>query len=201
MIDSCQQASRFIASRSGDTADVVLLVPTGDPIIEEFGNRIDIFEGSEFDVLDRYTAAVAERAPDAVVRVTGDCPLSMSYVIDGIVKIGQRHGYDYVSNTDERFRTSIDGLDAEYMSTKLLQWCAEHAQAEYDREHVTPMMRRQPPSWAKMGTVLNYLDLSDIKLSVDTQEDLDYVNSVFHSALNKYQAALKVYGHTGVHRL
>jgi spore coat polysaccharide biosynthesis protein SpsF (cytidylyltransferase family) len=162
---------------------------------------VSIIEGPEFDVLERYAIAVRAQKPDAIVRLTGDCPLIQSYVIDGIVKIAQRNEYDYLSNVDERCRTAIDGLDVEYISAKALLWAAEVATIEHDRDHVTTKIRREPPSWARLGTVITHLDLSGMKLSVDTQEDLDRVNEAFRNGANKYQAALKIYGHGAVHRL
>ena len=201
VIDSCSQAMKFISGRNNADAMVAVLTPHGDPIVREFGGRCEVFEGDEFDVLSRYVNAAKHYNADYVIRITGDCPLSLAYVIEGAAKIGLRSHYDYVSNCDERFRTSIDGLDCEFISTKLLNWAGDNAKTAYDREHVTPIIRRESPSWANLGVIINHLDLSHIKLSVDTQEDYERACEAFSSALSKYQQALRSYGHGKVHRL
>ena len=38
-------------------------------------NGISCFRGSETDVLDRFYQAAKNETPDAVIRITGDCPL------------------------------------------------------------------------------------------------------------------------------
>jgi spore coat polysaccharide biosynthesis protein SpsF (cytidylyltransferase family) len=75
------------------------------------------------------------------------------------------------------------------------------AREPYDKEHVTTVIRRNPPTWAKMGLAMSYLDLSGIKLSVDTEDDLHRVREAYDAAYSKYQAAVKFYGPGKVHRV
>ena len=110
-------------------------------------------------------------------------------------------GYDYISNVDERFRTTLDGADCEVISRRLLDDTAQRATAPSDREHVTTLIRREPPAWAKIGVVLNHFDLSWIKLSVDTEEDLERVRRAAESAQRKHQEAAMVFGRGSVHTI
>ena len=201
VLDSCWGAANTIKAKSKMETEVVVLTPEGDPIVEHFRERAKIIEGPENDVLSRYMIAVEDMDPDYIVRITGDCPLIPSSVIVAMSLMALHHGYDYFSNVDERFRTSIDGTDCEVISRRLMRYASEIATEASDREHVTTLIRRRPPDWAKMGMVVNHFDQSHIKLSVDTPEDLEACRRAFDSAFSKYQAATRVYGRQRVHRL
>jgi spore coat polysaccharide biosynthesis protein SpsF len=110
------------------------------------------------------------------------------------------NGYDYISNVDPRFRTALDGADCEVISTKLLTWAHENAQPGKDREHVSILCRENPPRWARMAAVIGFFDESEVKLSVDTPEDLEAVRHNFERVKSKLREAEKAYGRENVHR-
>ncbi len=204
MLDRVIEASRVAADmieKSGHRALVSVLTPFGDPIAMAFSTRVDIVEGPEADVLGRYKIAVEKHNPDAVIRVTGDCPLLPSSLVAYLFGLSFKNGYDYLSNCDERCRTSIDGADVEVISRKMFDHGAAKATEAYDREHVTPYMRRSPFPGARMGLAWNHFDLSGIKLSVDTPEDLENVRRHFETGYSKLQEAQKIYGKGAIHRL
>lgn len=204
MLDRVVEACKYAAcniEKGGNTAAIAVLTPKDDPIVAEFKNRVDVLEGPEHDVLARYAMAVEKYDPELTVRITGDCPLMPAPLITYMVNLAIAKGYDYLSNCDERFRTSIDGSDCEVISRRLFEYADEHAKKPYDREHVTPFMRRSRPEWGRYGIALNHFDLSDIKLSVDTKEDLERVQGAFDRAFRKFQDALRVYGKGAIHRL
>ncbi len=200
VIDACKKSAAFIA-RDGIKTRVIVLTPTADPIAQAFKSRCDILEGPEQDVLARYMLALDHHDPDYVVRITGDCPLIPSFVISRIISLALKHGYDYIGNGDERFRTSLDGVDCEVISTKLLEEVSRLAVTPGDREHVTTLIRRHPPAWANIGHVMNHFDHSDLKLSVDTPEDLDRVRKTYSSSEDKYRLAIRTFGQSRVHLL
>jgi len=200
VIDACKKSAAFI-SRDGIKTRVVVLTPTSDPIAAAFKSRCDIIEGPELDVLARYMVALDHHDPDYVVRITGDCPLIPSFVISRIISLALKHGYDYIGNGDERFRTSLDGVDCEVISTKLLEEVSRLAVSPGDREHVTTLIRRHPPAWANIGHVMNHFDHSGMKLSVDTPEDLERVRQTYDSSEDKYRLAIRTFGQSRVHML
>lgn len=203
VISSCKTAARYMNEQRnlGVQARVAILTPEGDAVADEFSSRCDVMEGPLEDVLSRYATAAEKFGADMVVRITGDCPMIPSFVISKLVTLAVVNGYDYVSNVDERFRTTLDGSDCEVISRKLLDDIAERAVLPADREHVTMLIRRYPPPWAKIGFVCNYFDLSDLKLSVDTPEDLERVRRAFETAYDKYQKACLEFGQQAVHRI
>ncbi len=131
--------------------------------------------GSEADVLDRFFNAAAAHGADAVVRITGDCPLVDPALVDAFVRDFRAGGADYVSNTDPP--TYPDGLDIEVFSFAALARAAREASARFDREHVTPYLRREP-HFVRRG-IANDEDLSSLRWTVDEQGDLEVIAGVF----------------------
>lgn len=178
-IKSCHRSCDYITNKEGSNiiCDTVVLTPTGDPIKRQYGNRANIFEGPEEDVLSRYHLMSQQYKADYYVRITGDCPLIPSFVISKHIVAACNYKYDYVSNVDEACRTHPDGWDVEVISSKLLEWCHENATDPMDREHVTTYIRSNTPSWARTAGFVGYVDFSTLKISVDTQDDLTFVRA------------------------
>ena len=86
-------------------------------IVEKLG--FEVFRGSEDDVLDRYYEAAKPYSPEAVVRITGDCPIIDPQLVDEIIGLYQENNVDYVSNTSPP--TYPYGLDTEVFSFKALE--------------------------------------------------------------------------------
>ena len=138
---------------------------------------------------------------DFVVRVTGDCPLIPAFLITKHIKIAGINRYDYTSNVCDEFRTAPDGLDCEVLSKKLLNHLSVNATNKEDKEHVTSLIRRGLPPWASVGHVVSYFDLSDMKLSVDTEEDLERVRHYYGKVRNALKTAENLHGKSNIHRL
>jgi len=177
VLDAGKSAVAYLnrkTTRSDIHAYVVLLIPYGDPLRGAMSGNL-VLEGPEDDVLSRYIRAYKEFNPNYIVRLTGDCPLIAPSIISKHINIAVMDEKDYVSNVWEDMRTYVDGLDVEVISARALLWLDEQATEKTDREHVTTYLRKNPPSWLKVGTVLAHIDLGDIKLSVDTPEELETV--------------------------
>lgn len=125
---------------------VVCAVPderASDPvaaIAEEVGAVV--FRGSELDVLDRYFQAARAVAAERVVRVTSDCPLIDPEICADVLALLGRSGIDYAANNLPPLWPH--GLDCEAFPFARLAEAAAEAVAPYDREHVTPWLRRHP---------------------------------------------------------
>ncbi len=201
VMSSCFSAALYINnwSSKGVLVSVCLLVPYSDPITARVDKEIEVIEGPEEDVLTRYSMLNKKFAPDYIVRITADCPLIPSFVISKLITLAVMNKYDYVSNVEERFRTAPDGVDCEVISSKAMDWLGTNATA-YEREHVTAAFRVCPPSWANIGTVINFFDYSGIKMSVDTKDDLNAVREEYNRISVKYAAASSRFGKRKVHR-
>lgn len=102
----------------------------------------------ENDVLSRYYECAKTFSAQTIVRLTADCPFIDPNIIDQAI--------EYFSITDHGYVcfAPIDGLDTEVFSFQLLEEAWKKAKDPYDREHVTPYMRRKT------------------KLSIDSAKDL-----------------------------
>ncbi|MCK9631770.1 MAG: glycosyltransferase family protein [Methanoregula sp.] len=143
-------------------------------------NEWNFFRGSENDVLDRYYQAAREYHAKTIVRITSDCPLIEPKIIDKIIEkfLTSEPDIDYVSNTFP-LRTYPRGLDTEVMSFSALERCWKEELNPAYREHVTPYIYRNPDKF-RISEVNNEQDLSSMRWTVDTPEDFEFVNQVYH---------------------
>jgi spore coat polysaccharide biosynthesis protein SpsF (cytidylyltransferase family) len=136
-----------------------------------------VTRGSVEDVLDRFRAALLAHPADAVVRVTGDCPLLDPRVSGLVVEEYRRdRSLDYVSNVHPP--TYPDGLDAEVISPEALETAWREARLPSEREHVTPYVWRHPERF-RIANVSHHEDLSGLRWTVDDGRDLDFVRAVY----------------------
>jgi spore coat polysaccharide biosynthesis protein SpsF len=167
-------------SRSSSVDEVLIatsMLPQDEPIVGECERLgATCFRGSENDVLDRYFKAAKSRNASIVVRITSDCPLIDPQVVDRVVEELISSGADYSSNTVSR--TYPRGLDTEAMKAEALQSAWEKADRPHQREHVTPYIY-QNPSLFRIHHVTIEEDLSSLRWTVDTREDLEFARKVF----------------------
>ena|ERR1043166_1856640 len=129
-----------------------------------------VYNGHPTDVLSRYYWTAKLLKADITLRLTGDCPcwdpLEGEKVLDRFLE----GDIQYCSNLGE----SSDGTDTEIFSMDALAEAWLHAQDPYEREHVTPWMRRT-------ALKREHVDVPGpaVKLSVDTEEDLERVRRVY----------------------
>jgi glutamate-1-semialdehyde 2,1-aminomutase len=150
-------------------------------VVESLGYRCT--RGSEKDVLNRFYESAKSLKADIVVRITGDCPLVDSILVDQCIQAYKDAQVEYFSNIDPA--TYPDGLDIEVMSFESIKRANNETDSEYDREHVTPYIRNSS-TFSKAS--MKYIeDLSHQRWSVDEPEDLIVVTNIFeHFSPNLY---------------
>jgi len=203
VVDACNNSAVYTnkySSKYGIFCETAVLCPVGDEIVEAFKGKVLIHEGPETDVLTRYVQAAKKFSANYIVRVTGDCPLIPPFLISKHITAATMNSHDYVSNIDERFRTTLCGFDCEVISLRALNWLDANATSDYDREHVTPLIRKSPPAFASIGHVIGQIDLSDLKLSVDTHEDLERVTHHYNKIKEAHETAERLFGPKCVYR-
>ena len=160
---------------------IIIAVPEGEAreISSAIRPREEVFinEGPEDDVLARYHYAARGMALDAVIRVTGDCPLIAPEAVRRVLYPFQTlyRAHPYMAN--DLLASYPDGLGIEIFTVSALERAHILADKPEQREHVSPFMRRD-----KLNNPLNIScpinGIADLKLSIDTQEDLDFVRAV-----------------------
>jgi spore coat polysaccharide biosynthesis protein SpsF len=141
---------------------------------------LPVYRGSLADVLDRYHQAARAFGPaDTVVRMTADCPLTDWTLVDRVIETQVAGGFDYTNNTDP-VRTFPHGLDVEAMRAEVLAQAWREAADPYEREHVTPFIYRRPESY-RLGSVVSDDPAPQLRWTVDTPADLEFVRHVYET--------------------
>ena len=132
-------------------------------------------QGSENDVLDRYVQVAKKYQADVVVRITGDCPLVDPDLVDEAIRLFKNTDVDYLCNNYPP--TYPDGLDIEVCTFKALEQAWQETNEPFDREHVTPYLRK--PDKFNIDTKQNNEDLSALRWTVDEFSDFKVIEKIF----------------------
>ena len=139
---------------------------------------IDVFRGSEDDVLERFINAAEFYNAEYIVRVCGDNPFLSIFLLKELSKLYK--GEDYLSFRYDNGKPTILGhlgMFCEYTNIHALRKAAELTVDKLYREHVTNFLYGNPEVFnVKLvdlpESVHNY---EGIRLTVDTKND--FVNS------------------------
>jgi spore coat polysaccharide biosynthesis protein SpsF len=185
---SLQWIVERVAGAPGIDAVAVLTSDTpADAPLREFCERIGVtcIVGSEDDVLRRFADGVRALEPDAVVRITADCPLVDPAVVGELVALyAQADGLDHCAVVTGAvaarpgLRRYPDGLDAEVIRASALLRAERDATDPFEREHVTPHIWRRPEEF-RVATLQAPEDLGEERWTVDHPGDLEFVRAVF----------------------
>jgi len=145
-------------------------------------SKCDVARGSSEDVLDRFYQTAKERGATIIVRTCGDCPFIDPMLVDETVQFFLDHGdqFDYVSNVHPP--SVPDGCDVEVFTYQALERAWRTADMKSQREHVTTAIWEHPESY-RVGAFRHAEELSDIRIVVDEQEDLEMLREI-HAKLN-----------------
>ncbi|HLD45216.1 MAG TPA: glycosyltransferase family protein [bacterium] len=176
--------SRIQESRFIDTVVVATTTRPEDDAIVDLCQRagMAMSRGSEDDVLDRYYRTAQPYRPDHVVRVTSDCPLIDSEIVDQVIEAHLSSGADYTSNTLQE--TYPDGLDVEVFTFSSLEKAWKEASLKSEREHVTPYIKKNQQMF-KLNSVVNKTDLSQKRWTLDQPEDWILIKAVYDHLYEK----------------
>ena len=159
-------------------------LPIDDPIVKFCNDEgVEVFRGSETDVLGRYFECAKQIGATTVVRMTGDCPFVDPHIIDAVIKMFIDDALDYAANTvPPSTSTFPSGSDVEVFTYELLARGHVEVKDLSYREHVTFYFWRDLLEQIKTKQFSNSEDWSKYRLSVDYPEDLE-VTRQLHSAL------------------
>jgi spore coat polysaccharide biosynthesis protein SpsF len=158
---------------------VATTVEPGDDLIAQWCEQAGCpyFRGSQDDVLDRYYQAARPEAPDAVVRITSDCPLIDPGVVDDLITLYREKLPDYATNVFP-LRTFPRGLDTEVVSFQALEHIWRVDTDPSLREHVTYYIEKNAESF-RIECLSQDQDLSYHRWTVDTAEDLAFAQAIY----------------------
>ena len=134
-VSKSKYLDELILVTSDESSDNIL----GETVLH-YGFKL--FRGDKNNVLKRFFDAVAHlklKEDDVIVRLTGDCPLHDSVIIDESIKQYLKEDCDYLANCIKPIYP--DGFDVEVFSFKSLETAYLNASKTSQLEHVTPYIR------------------------------------------------------------
>jgi len=135
---------------------------------------IDVYRGSEENVLERYYETAKKFNSEFIVRVTGDNPLiDGKFIRQTMHSISEFPDRFYISTG--RSKTFPIGLSFEAFPFSLLEEAYFNAKSKAEKEHVTPYMHQNLPGNIEINVVKNSEDKSNIRLTVDTEDDFELI--------------------------
>jgi len=159
---------------------------TDDPLAEWAAQQgIDVYRGSEVDVLDRVVKAQQQMNSDIVVEICGDTPLLDPDIIDQAVELFLEGNGDVI--TTSRKETFPQGIDVEVFSLYNLEEVAATVQDPAVREHVSLYFYDHPERYRIYDLIApRELFFPDQRLQVDYPEDLELVRKIYTRLLPIY---------------
>lgn len=170
-------------TRRARLLDEVVIATTGKPaddvIVKECEHlEVSVFRGDEADVLGRYYWAAHKFSADAIVRITSDCPLTDPELVDQHIRRLTHlwREVDFVTNMSQQSYPL--GLAVEALPMDVLARMHRLSDTPELKEHVTTLAYSEP-SLFRVDNIRHSEDLSQMRWTVDTQEDLDLVRLIF----------------------
>jgi spore coat polysaccharide biosynthesis protein SpsF len=181
VIERVKQSKRIgkiiIATTDNSCDDVIVSISKKE--------NVEVFRGSEDDVLKRYYQAAKQYKADIIVRITSDDPLIDYQLIDSIIEnlIVQKADYS-CNNMPASYPL---GLDCECFTFETLEKAFENAKEKREQEHVTPYIREHKDLF-KIVNISSNVNYSHIRLTLDTMDDYDYIKQIYENLYykNKY---------------
>ncbi len=157
-------------------------------------NKIFVYRGDEENVLQRFKECADLFEPHSIVRVCADNPLIDSREIDKLINQFDHNKFDYAFNHLDKLNSKYaDGFGAEIISYKTLKYIYGKAKSNYHREHLTSYIWDNLEKF-KILTLNASKDLAypNLRFDVDTQEDLDNLNSLISLGLDINSTAQEI---------
>ncbi len=161
--------------------DIVILATsnkkTDDALVSFLEKNVDveIFRGSEANVLSRYYDAAVKYDLDQVVRLTGDNPCIDANSITDAIQNHQEKSADYSYTSGLPL-----GMNVEVVKTSALKVAVEEGVTAPDQEHVTYYVRNHPERFQlNFITIDHPKEFSDLRLTMDTDKDYTTLQIVY----------------------
>jgi spore coat polysaccharide biosynthesis protein SpsF len=174
---------RVKRTKKVDTIVLATTMKEQDNALCDVANRngIEVFRGSENDLVDRYYQAALKYSANFIVRLPADNPVVEPAEIDRIIEHHLNSDDDFSANTHNILNNRYpDGLGAEVFSIQKLKEVWEIATDPRNREHPHTYFYDHPEKY-KIGTVQCPIEFRrpDLILDVNTQEEFEFLSALY----------------------
>jgi len=175
-----------------DAKNLVLATTTNptDDAVQQVGGDLglNVYRGSEENVLNRFTDVVRNFKLDGVIRVCADNPFLDVDSFSELIKWGTENKSDYssysISDTTPTIKSHF-GLWAEYVSGNALLKAEEMTNEKLFQEHVTNFIYGNPESFNVDLHLLpnGWANEKNIRFTLDTKEDFDLLKEMYQDCI------------------
>ena len=172
------------ALRASNTGLETLVATSSEPEDDALGDtlgrhEISVARGPLDDVLARYALAATDLPEDCiVVRLTGDNVVPDGSLVQELVSAFYESRVEYLSQDSPQSRLPC-GLGGEAFTVATLRRAHAHATSAYDREHVSPWIRRNCTAMIHTPRPIGAHDFSHLRCTIDDAEDYDRIVRLF----------------------
>ena len=159
-----------------DKVVVATTVNDSDDIIEDWckKNNFEYYRGSLEDVLDRFYEVASQFKAENILRITADCPVIDSGIIDEVIEKYHEGNFDFYGLSGE----FPDGLDCTMFSFKALETAWKNSKLQSEREHVGPYIVNNPELFT-IGGYEKFKNLGHLRLTLDDPRDYQLLSTIF----------------------
>ena len=149
--------------------------------------NIDCFRGEEEDVLSRFYHISQERNFDYVIRFTGDNPVVDTVYLKQFINNFFKKKLEYSYSTNLPL-----GCNFEMMKSSEIVQAYENTEDMFDKEHVTPFIKRNAKS-KEYFTFENIQLNENLRLSVDHPSDYALMTMIYSLLKNKQKSVKNIF--------
>lgn len=162
--------------------DVIIVATTNsknDKKIKEITkkNDVEIFYGSEKNVMKRYVDAAKKFKLDVIIRITGDCPLISKEVMDYMLLSHFKKNADFTLPLDVTIGTAGEIINYSSLSALYRKVLKQNVPTKY-REYFKFFFKHQRYNFKYNQVVLPKKFVTKFRLTVDYISDLVMMNKL-----------------------
>lgn len=148
-----------------------------------------VFRGSEHNVLERFIEAAKSNGIDKIIRVCADNPFLDTNYLKNMIKVFAGSDVDYLCYSLSTGKPTIlthYGFWAEGVSLKALKKVQQLTNEKLYLEHVTNYIYTYESDFSlERIKIPEYIEKTNLRLTIDTQEDFDLAIKVYNEVKNK----------------
>lgn len=145
-------------------------------------NKIQVFRGSEDDVLNRYCQAATFFNTDIIVRITADDPFKDVEIIDLVIEEVLNNNIDFAYNNNPV--SYPEGMDVEVFKFDSLVFANKNCKSSFEREHVTQFFHKNKSLFSHKN-IYYHRDISHLRWTIDTIQDYKMVELIYGKLFNE----------------
>lgn len=175
-VKSISRLDRIVLATTANAEDDVFVA-----VAKQEG--VDIFRGSEDDVMARVLQSAVVFDIDLICEITGDCPLVDVQLTQEAIDVFLNNDIDYLNNGTSGLP---DGLGCQLFTTRALEISYNLTNKSLDFEHVTAHIIRNSMVFRSLyPNVPTSLFWPEVSFSLDEQDDYRFLNEIILNCEDK----------------